>query len=130
MALAAVTGLPVSRIEDELRSIGRGPAATTGIDLTLAAGFLGWNVRCAARFGPPRPSLARCLEQRDAEARVRGLLILIADEPGRPNRRRGFHWLAVKRDMVCDAISQGEWYPKHGAQLGALVCSAWLAQRR
>ena len=83
--------------------------------LLLAAQFLGFSLRQVAMFLPPRPSLRHFLGMRDAEQRVRGLLVLVDDPPG-PTARPGAHWLAVLRCGVCNLPTPCEHPRVHSCQ--------------
>jgi hypothetical protein len=133
VVISAVTGLPVSQVEEEIwRARGKACApcssqitGTTEQEVARALEILGFCMQLAADFRhldkKARPSLWNWM-QRPRNAFCHYLLGI--------HKGRMGHWIAVKGVMTCDTFTGGRWvFVSDGPHKSAKIMDAYVVRR-
>ena len=130
--ISAITGFPVSRIEDEIRAFRALPAGaqpivrgTTNDDVAAALHGYGYSMKQIANYMPlprkERPSVWSWM-QRPRNAWSHYILAIHKGKEG--------HWVLIKGVKLCDTYSEGKWeFVCDGPHKGAKIMEIFEVKR-
>ncbi len=107
--LAALTGYPISRVEEEVNRFRRvAPDAkivgTGAMEVAAAASALGYEMTMVANFWPLEKKARPTLWQWMQKPRNAWRHYLLAIHRGKEG-----HWILVKGVKICDTFTEGQW---------------------